>query len=126
MALGVTMDHPEIPAIVDGFALGGPVADLVFRTGVLAADASYPSDGEPLAASAFGLDTVHLFKAAPMAGYHFEYDYTAAKLKILYGDLTAVADGALIEVPNATNLAATLTAVHFYVVGAVAVAHELS
>ena len=40
-------------------------------------------------------------------GYVGEYDHTNEKLKVFYADYDAVADGALIEYPDATALTAS-------------------
>lgn len=46
------------------------------------------------------------------AGYVFEYDYQNSKVKAYYADYDAAADGALIPVPDKTDLDA-LTGVRF-------------
>lgn len=70
-------------------------------------DASYPTGGESLNEVELGFpDNFRLLAviALPRLGYVFEYDYTNLKLLAYYSDYDAVADGALIQVPNTTNL----------------------
>jgi hypothetical protein len=43
------------------------------------------------------------------AGLRAEYDYAATKLKVFYAEYSAVADGVLMEYPDATGLTATFT-----------------
>jgi len=47
-------------------------------------DDSYPTGGEALAASAFGLNEVTLMLCETASGYMFQYDYANAKLKAYY------------------------------------------
>ena len=80
----------------------------------VAFDASYPTGGEGLTAANLDLDSIDLVIAPPAGGYVFEYDYTNSKLLAYYGNYDA-ADGPLIEVPNATDLA--LIATRILVIG---------
>lgn len=73
---------------------------------VVALDSSYPTGGESLTAAQLGLTDIQTLNAASSGGYTFEYDDTNAKLKAYYGDNNNASDGALIEVPNATDLSA--------------------
>lgn len=70
-------------------------------------DSSYPTGGESLTASDLGFQhasDIKLVLASPDGGYIFQYDYTNKKLLAYYADYDAVADGALIQVPNTTDL----------------------
>jgi hypothetical protein len=80
--------------------------------GSIAFDSSYPTGGEALA---FGF-TPAIVIAEPNLGYVFQYDYTNKKLLAYYADYDAVADGALIQVANTTNLSG-LTAVKYVAFG---------
>lgn len=73
-------------------------------------DSSYPTNGEALAASAFGLNEISLLLCETASGYMFQYDYTNAKLKAYYpraavsGTLAAaVAEGATPVTSSAAN-----------------------
>lgn len=97
------------PALVQSSAV------MIFVTGKVAFDSSYPTGGEDIS------DVANQFPRQLLGvvwegsgGYQFETDYTAnaEKVKAFYGDNNNAADGPLIEVPNATNLSA-LTGVRF-------------
>lgn len=85
---------------------------LRFVTGKFVFDTSYPTGGETVD---FGLRSVYVAVIAPASGYVLEYDATNKKVKAFYADYDATADGALIEVPNLTNLSAVTA--RFIVVG---------
>lgn len=92
-----------------------------FWFGTVAFDDSYPTGGEPFnAESESNFSEVFAVFVASKSGYVFEYvnSATAANRKIIayYSDYDAVADGALIQVPDTTNLA-TLTGVTVMVIG---------
>jgi len=74
----------------------------------IAFDASYPTGGEALTPSDFGMtyaiEAVIAFGAK--GGYEFDFDKANQKLKAIYYDYDAAADGAAIEVANATDLSA--------------------
>lgn len=104
MALTVALK----PRIKFGNAYAVP-ADITF-------DSSYPTGGEALAPSAFGLNSISLLLAETAAGYMFHYDYTNSKLKAYYpraavtGTLAAtVATGATPVTSGADNGAAIVT-----------------
>lgn len=123
MAAVITLDRPDIPILLDEVPDIGP--DLILRTGTIALDSSYPTNGELLNLEEFlGCDEVVFFAAAPTAGYLFSYEYATDKLKAWIGDFNAVADGVFIEAGNGDNLAA-LTAVPFEVLVRVALPSEL-
>ena len=82
--------------------------------GSLAFDTSYPTGGESLTFPAF--KNVAIVLVESKAGYVFSYDYTNSKVIAYYADYDAVADGALIQVANETNLSA-LTDVRYIAVG---------
>lgn len=79
------------------------------RIGAVTFDASYPTGGEALAAGDFGLaefvSVVPLPRPTGAASKRVvQWDPAAEKLVALQGDNDGVADGALVEVPNATDL----------------------
>jgi hypothetical protein len=84
--------------------------------GSLAFDSLYPTNGEPFTARQFGLTRLYQLHVSPSAGFVFEPDHTALKLKAFYGNWDSVSDGPLIEVPNNTNLSA-LTGVRWQAEG---------
>lgn len=71
-----------------------------YYIGSLAFDGTYASGGVSLSFP-FTPDIVNI---SPCSGYIFEYDYTNEKVKILYADYDAVADGALIEIADDTDV----------------------
>jgi len=93
--------------IKDKFKLGNGfvvIADVAF-------DNSYPTGGEEVLPEKFGINALDFVQAAPSSGYVFQYDHTNKKLLAYYADYDAVADGALIQVPDTTNLSAIITRV---------------
>lgn len=89
---------------------------LKILTGTFDFDASYPTGGESFDVSNFFPKGVVAVIPAPKSGYVFEYDSDNGKLLAYYADYDAVADGALIEVANITDLAA-ITDVKFVALG---------
>ena len=63
-------------------------------------DASYAAGGWAIDVTSLGLTTIFHVVATPVDGYTFEWDPTNGKLKALYCDYDAVADGVKIEIPN--------------------------
>lgn len=82
--------------------------------GSLAFDSSYPTGGESMTFP--GFFNVAIVLIEPSAGYIFQYDYTNSKVLAYYADYDAVADGALIQVANTTDLSA-LTDVRYVAIG---------
>ena len=76
-----------------------------------AADSSYPTGGWPLTKASLGfaatVDPTFNVQAENSSGYVLEYDHTNSKLKAYR---QTAATGALAEVPNTTDLSATVTA----------------
>lgn len=91
---------------------------LKFVTGTFAFDSSYPTGGESITDIANQFTELLGILVNPRLGYVFSVDYTAGAQKLLayYSDYDAVADGALIQVPDTTNLS-TVTGVHFVAYG---------
>lgn len=83
----------------------------------VAADASYPTGGWPITANQLGLGTALFGLAGTQGGYVFRWDNANLKLMAYYSDYDAVADGALIQVPNATDISATATLIPLMVMG---------
>lgn len=72
-------------------------------------DSSYPTGGESLNEVELGFpDNSTLLAVIPLPrlGYVFEYDYTNLKLLAYHADYSTATDGALIEVPDTTDLSA--------------------
>lgn len=92
------------------------VGDLRAVIADVAFDSSYPTGGEPLTAANLGLNTLEFVLVEPAGGYAFEYDHANAKIIARYADYDAVADGALIQVPDTTNLS-TVTGVRVIAFG---------
>ncbi len=74
-------------------------------------DASYPTGGEAVTAAQLGLATVDVAMCTSNTGHVAQYDKANAKIKLYYADYDAVADGALIEVPNTTDVSAVVVTV---------------
>jgi hypothetical protein len=72
-------------------------------------DTDYAAGGYSLTAAMCGMSAIHAVIVNPTGGYIGEYDYTANKIKVLYGNNDA-ADGPLIEVADGANGIDTLTA----------------
>jgi len=129
MAVVVSLHDDDITKFVGRNPLSPN--DMVERTGTIAFDNSYPNTGgtvgEIVTPAMFELDSIEVMVLFPHLGYLFEFHPASVTVRAYYGDTNAVADGALIQVPNATDLA-TLTAVPFTVYGAVdvtSITHEL-
>ena len=86
--------------------------------GTVAFDASYPTGGEPVTPSDFGFrkSIDYLALIGGKGGYVGDFDKVTSTILMYYADYDAIADGALIEFPTATSLAA-LTAVRFVALG---------
>lgn len=91
--------------------LGGSY-EVVF--GSAAFDSSYPTGGEALDLAANARIEFAFF--SPTAGYSIAWDRGNQKAIVYYADYDAVADGALIQVPNTTNLATVLADVPFFAI----------
>lgn len=64
---------------------------------------SYPTNGEPLLASEFGLNAIHSVWVSPLTGFTGGWDRTNSKLKCYW---SGTASAVFNEVTNATNLGA--------------------
>ncbi len=102
--------------------MAGLVVEIAERTNVsplkqrvlkVTFDDSYPTGGEVLAASDFGLDYISFVIAEPSGGYVFQYDYSAGKLQAfragvhthtLFLNQADAVDNAGTRVNAATNL----------------------
>lgn len=73
-------------------------------------DSSYPTGGE---AVDVGLDRIWSAHLESDDGYIFKYDYANDKILAYYADYDAVADGALIEVADTTDLSAVVIRAKF-------------
>jgi hypothetical protein len=80
-------------------------------TGQFSFSDEYPVAGESMNLSDYFTKVLGVM-FANKAGYVFEYDYENSKVKAMYADYDAAADGALIPVPNATDLS-EVTGVRF-------------
>lgn len=103
----------SLGTITVGAGQGGKPKAPSFRKKIsFPGDDSYPTGGtanfEAAVQSALSLE-VDLIAILPndCGGYVPVYDDVNDKLKVYYADYDAVADGALIEVANATNLSGT-------------------
>ena len=81
-------------------------------TGSVTFDSSYVTGGEPFTPADVGLTALLSFEVEldATAGYVpvWNRSTTAPKLMAFYGDNNNAADGPLIEVPNATNIATSV------------------
>lgn len=69
-------------------------------------DSSYPTGGEAVTPDNVGLTRIDHAIIAPRLGFVFSFDLATSKIKAFQGDNTNAAAAPLIEVPNATNMAA--------------------
>lgn len=72
--------------------------------GTITLDASYPTGGEAVAARGVGLGTIEDLTPSGDDGYIPRWDAANSKIVMYYADYDAVADGALIQVADATDL----------------------
>lgn len=108
MALTVTD-----PLDVGGISIGSH--RMTVRT--IAFDSSYATGGEALTYRDLGFSQrPDVVIVESKSGYVFEYDSTNEKLLARWGDNDNAADGPLVEVPAATNLAA-ITGVQVVAIG---------
>jgi hypothetical protein len=82
----------------------------------LAADTSYPTGGWSLTGTDLGFDkigsaTIRFVQINNNSGYTFSYDYANSKLLVWRGDNANASPAPSVEVSNAVNLSATLTAI---------------
>lgn len=82
--------------------------------GTITMDSSYPTGGEAIDVS--GNERFKKLIPQSKAGYIFSWDAANQKLLAYYADYDAVADGALIQVPNTTDLSA-VTGIDFIAIG---------
>lgn len=87
-------------------------------SGTFAFDSSYPTGGESISEIWDAFKSVQGIIFPSRSGYVFDVDYTNKKVLAYYSDYDAVADGALIQVPNTTNLS-TVTGVRWFAWGRV-------
>jgi hypothetical protein len=114
MGLTITNLKPNPPLLqgVDGGSRKVKTKKLV----TVAFDDSYSTGGESLVAADVDLTAINFVLPEPFAGFIFEYDYTNALLLAYYVDNDAVADSALIQVPDTTDLSA-VTAARLLIIG---------
>lgn len=94
MALGIFDVAKAPPSRLSGGRICKPVEFTL--------DAAYAAGGYAVTPAQLGLASIDLILPCPTSGYVPEWDYTNAKLKVMYGDNNNASDGPLIEVPNAT------------------------
>lgn len=70
----------------------------------IALDSSYPTGGEALTAAQVGLTRIDHAILGTEDGFVFRWDQANSKIMAYYADYDAVADGALIEVPDTTDI----------------------
>lgn len=74
-------------------------------------DSSYPTGGEAITANQLGLTTIDAAICQTNTGHIAQYDKTNAKILLYYADYDATGDGALIQVPDTTNVATVVVTV---------------
>lgn len=100
---------------------GGPLRGMgpnKIATGTFAFDSSYPTGGESVSGIWDLFKSVQGLVFFSRSGYVFDVDYTNKKVLAYYSDYDAGADGALIQVPDTTNLS-TVTGVRWMAWGRV-------
>ena len=90
--MAVTFTEKKRAKLGNAYAVS---ADITF-------DSSYPTGGEALAASAFGLNNIDIMLCETASGYMFQYDYANAKLKAFYP--RAALTGSLVVAESAATL----------------------
>lgn len=74
-------------------------------------DDSYPTNGESLTAANMALASVHFITCQPTSGYMFQYDYSAAKMKVFYTTGAQAVAASAANQPTVTTGGATASAV---------------
>ena len=90
--MAVTFTEKKRAKLGNAYAVS---ADITF-------DSSYPTGGEALSASAFGLNNIDIMLCETASGYMFQYDYANAKLKAFYP--RAALTGSLVVAESAATL----------------------
>lgn len=98
--MGLTVSQIE----ADGTAIGHVVGDLRLAMIDVTPDSSWLAAGEALVAADFGLTTLLAVLCESKGGYVFTYDRANGKLRAYYGDNNNASDGALIAVPDTTDI----------------------
>ena len=89
---------------------GGTPTIMVF--GKLSAVGNYATGGYALDLSSY-IPNVQFVLIEPKAGYISQYDYANKKVIVYYADYDASADGALIQVPDNTDIITAYASVSF-------------
>lgn len=71
-------------------------------------DSSWLAAGEALTVAQLGFQSIDFILFESAGGYVFKYDRANAKLLAYYGDNNNAADGALIAVPDTTDISAAV------------------
>lgn len=93
-----------IPATKVGFKKRMSVTNITF-------DDSYPTGGEAVTPGNLGLTKIEAVIINGNTGHNLQWDQANKKIKAYYADYDAVADGALIQVPDTTDLATVVATV---------------
>lgn len=84
--------------------------------GTLAFDNAYATNGQTLSLAAIGLSSIDYLIVTGAGGYLLEWDRNAATPKVKAFRQTA-ATGALVEVPNGTDISAAVATASFLAIG---------
>lgn len=84
---------------------------LKIEIGTVAFDSSYPTGGEEISFGNFEAKPIYVAVESD-SGYIFKYDRTNGKIMAYYADYDAVADGALIQVADTTDLSGVTAAAY--------------
>lgn len=76
--------------------------------GTITFDSSYPTGGEAYTNREMGLGTINSLQLEQDDGYIPYWDNTNSKIKLFWADYDAVADGALIEVADTTDVSSVI------------------
>ena len=79
----------------------------LIRTGTITFDASYPTNGEAITAADVGLSVIRRILCHSRSGYVVAWNGSTSAPKLVAYRQTA-ASSALVEVPNTTDLSATV------------------
>lgn len=98
--MAITVGTPDFWRLPQARGVKLCVVELTF-------DSSYPTGGEaltPAMVNGFEGDIDWLICIGDSGGYVFDWDNTNGKIKAYWADYDAVADGALVEVADTTDL----------------------
>ncbi len=97
-----------------GFPIGGGRKAVLYTN---APTGTYATGGHTLTAALLGFKVLDIVLIAPAKGFTPEFDYTNNLMLLYWADYDAVADGALAQVTNATDVGASTPTFRIFAIG---------